>query len=98
MRCGPAPWRETFQPRAVDQKNIQPAVVVVVIEGDATASGFEQVLVLVLATVDGFCVEPRLSRDVQKADPKLGTGRRFWFRGRLQRQATCTGSERTDER
>ena len=36
---------ETFQTRAVDQENVDPAVVIVIIKGDATAGGFEKVFV-----------------------------------------------------
>ena len=45
-----------FQSRAVHQENIQPAIVVVVIECDAAASRFQQIFVLVLAAKDRFCV------------------------------------------
>src|SRR5947199_8813320 len=98
MRGGLASRRETLQPRSVDQEDIQPAVIVVVIEGDTAASGFEQIFVLVLAAVNGFCVEPGFSRDIQEADPEVGTRRRFWFRRRLLQQTMRTGPERTHER
>lgn len=98
MRDWLASCRETFQPRAVDQEDIQPAVIVVIIEGDATAGGFEQVFVFVFAAVNRFRVEPRLFRDIQKADPDISTRRRFWFRGGLLQQRMGTGTEGTDER
>src|SRR5437868_6023111 len=98
MRSRLAACRETLQPRAVDQEDVQPSVIVVVVEGDTAAGGFEQVLILVLAAVNRLCVESRLSRDIQEADPKVGARRRFCFRGTLLHQGMCTGSERTNER
>ncbi len=69
---------KAFQTRAVYDKNIQPAVVVVIVEGDATAGGFEQVFILVLSAEDGFDVQPGFAGDVYKIDAKIG-GRRGGF-------------------
>src|SRR6266571_1835847 len=63
--------RKTFQARAVHQKNIQPTVVVVIVESDATAGSLEEVFVFVLATKNGFDVEARVARDVEEGDAKI---------------------------
>ena len=60
------PLGETFEPPAVDKKNVEPAIVVVVIECDAAAGGFEEIFVFVLAAIDGFCVETGFFGDVEK--------------------------------
>ncbi len=62
---------KTFKARAVDEENIQPAVVVVIIEGDAAAGGFEEILVLVFAAEDGFGVEAGLPCDVKEGNAKI---------------------------
>jgi len=48
---------KSFEARAVDEKNIEPAVVVVVIERDSAAGSFEQVFVLIFTAEGGFGVE-----------------------------------------
>ena len=63
---------EAFQPPAVHQKDVEPAVVVVVVEGDAAAGGLEQVLVLVLAAEDGLGVETSFAGDVGEGDADIG--------------------------
>ena len=65
---------EALEPPAVDQENVEPVVVVVVVEGDAAAGGFEQVLVLVLAAEDGFGVEAGLLADVDEGDADVAVG------------------------
>ena len=72
MRSRLLPCGKTFQPPAIDQKNIQPAVVVVVVEGDAAAGGFEQILVFVFAAEDCFRVEAGFAGDVQEVDAEIG--------------------------
>src|SRR5438034_3926666 len=59
--------RKTFQAPTVYQKNIQPAIVVVVVERDAAAGGLKQVFIFVLATVNRLCVESRFATDVYKS-------------------------------
>jgi len=61
---------KAFEARAVDEKNVQPAVVVVIIEGDAAAGGFEEILVLVLAAENGLGVEAGFPRDVEEGNAK----------------------------
>ena len=45
-QCGSWPFGKAFQAPAVDQEEVEPAVVVVVVEGQAAAGGFEQIFVL----------------------------------------------------
>ena len=84
---------EAFQPPAVHQEDVEPAVVVVVVEGDAAAGGLEQILVLVLAAEDGLGVEAGFASDVGEGDANVGLGLR---RGRGQR--LCRLAEQRDER
>ena len=65
-----ARWK-AFEPRTVDQKNVEPAIVVVVIERDAAASGLEQVFVLVLAAKDRLGVESGFFCNVDKGDAEI---------------------------
>ena len=46
--------REAFQAPAVDEEEVLPAVVVIVVKGEAAAGGFKEVLVGQLAAVDGL--------------------------------------------
>ena len=72
--------RKTFQAPSVYQENIQPAVIVIVIESDAATSCFEQIFVLVFAAEYGFRVQPGFLGDVQEVDAELrrsGRGSRF---------------------
>jgi len=81
----PAFWK-TFQAPAVDQENVQPAVVIIVVESYSATGGLEQEFIFVFATEDRFCVEAGFFGDVQKVDAeggrRRGSGRR---RGRLLR-------------
>src|SRR5713226_3897743 len=71
MRSGFLSSRKTFEAPAVDEKNVQPAVVVVIVESDATAGGFEKILVFVLAAEDGSGVKSGFTRDIQKGDAQI---------------------------
>ena len=71
MRRRFAPRGKALEPRAVHQKNVEPSVVVVVVEGNAAAGGFQQIFVLVLAAENGFRVQPGFARDVEKADAQI---------------------------
>src|SRR5208282_5527342 len=51
VRDGLLPLSEPFKPRAVDQEDIDPVVVVIVVEGYAATSGLEEISVLVFAAV-----------------------------------------------
>src|SRR5438876_12170580 len=63
---------KTFEPGAIYQKNIEPAVVVVVVEGNAATRGFEQILVLVFSAKDCFRIQAGLARNIQEANAKIG--------------------------
>ena len=62
------PGGKALQAPAVDQKNIQPAIVVVVVERQPAAGGFEQILVLALAAVNGLHGQAGFLHHVDKAD------------------------------
>ena len=74
MRCGFLSGGKTFEAPAVNEKNIQPAVLVVVIEGGAAAGGFKEIFIFVLAAEDGFGVEAGFTRDVQEGNTKIVDG------------------------
>src|SRR5258708_9689492 len=58
---------KTFQTRAVDEENVHPAIIVVIVEGDSTTGGFEKIFVLVLAPEDSFGVQAGLTPDIEEA-------------------------------
>src|ERR1035441_3710872 len=58
--------RETFQAPAVHQEDIQPAIVVVIIESQAAAGGFEKIFILTLAAIDGLYGQARLFDHIHK--------------------------------
>ena len=72
MRRGLAARRKAFQPRSIHQKNIEPAVVVVIVEGNAATRGFEQIFIFVLSAEDGFRIQAGFASYVEKADAKIG--------------------------
>ena len=78
MRDGFLSFGEAFQSGTVDQEDVEPIVVVVVVEGHAAASCLKEVFVFVLATVDRLCVEARLTRYVDKAHSERSAGDRRW--------------------
>src|SRR5436309_2949763 len=81
---------KTFQAVAVDKKNIQPAVVVVIVEGDAAAGGFEKIFIFVLAAENGFGVEAGFARDVEEGNAKIvvgGGGARLWRNVALRKES-----------
>src|SRR5208283_3704339 len=76
-------WGKALESRAIYQKNIEPPIVVVIVERNTAAGGFEQILVLVPASEDGFRIQPGLTGDVEKADVQIAAvDRRFVFRRR----------------
>ena len=78
MRSGLLPCGKTFQARAVHEKNVEPAVVVVIVEGDAAAGRFEQIFVFVFAAEERFDVEAGFFRDVDEADAEVRPAWRAW--------------------
>src|ERR1700731_778726 len=71
--------KKPFEPGTIDQKNIEPAVVVVVVEGNAATRGFEQILVLVLSAKDCFRIQAGVAGNIQKADAQIGVLRPLLF-------------------
>ena len=59
---------KTFEAPAVHKKNIEPVVVVVIVERDAAARGLEQIFILVFPAEDSFDVEAGFAGDVEEAD------------------------------
>jgi len=60
-----------FELRPVYQKNIQPAVLIVVEEGGATSGCLDQVAITLLAAISGFRSQPRFSRHVYKLHVRI---------------------------
>src|SRR6185437_414522 len=88
--------REALEAPAVDQKNIQPAIVVIIVERHAATRGLKEIFVLVFAAVDGFRVEPGLARHVDKAQSQASDGFcRLFCRG-VQRLRPQRTSQRQD--
>src|SRR5437667_2350889 len=63
---------ETFQARSIQQKNIQPTIVIVIVKSHAAASGLKQIFVLVLAAVDCFGIQSRLAVNIDKSYAEIG--------------------------
>src|SRR5258705_10344222 len=61
---------KTFQTRAVDEENVHPAIIVVIVEGDSTTGGFEKIFILVLAPEDSFGVQAGLTPKLRKLTPR----------------------------
>src|SRR5437667_9654309 len=72
---------ETFQVRSIHKKNIQPAIVIVIVKSHAAARGLKQSFVLVLAAVDCFGIQSRLAVNIDKSYAEIGG---FGRGGRLQ--------------
>ena len=53
------PRRKTFYPRSVEQKDIQPTIVVIVKEGNPTSVSFQDVSLALLPAVVVSEIEPR---------------------------------------
>ena len=80
MRSRFAAGGKALEPRSVHQKDIEPSVIVVIVEGNAAARGFEQILVLVLAAKNRFRVQPGFAPDVDEAYAQIAAlGWRFIF-------------------
>jgi len=57
MRSGFLSFGEAFESGAVDEEDVEPAIVVVIIEGDPAAGSLEEIFIFVLASEDGLRVE-----------------------------------------
>jgi hypothetical protein len=62
---------KSFETPAIHQKNIQPAVVVEIVESYAATGGLEEIFVLVLPTENRFGVEAGFARDVEKCHAEI---------------------------
>ena len=86
MPGGFLPRGKTFEAPAVYEENIQPTVVVVIVEGDTAAGGLEEISIFVFATENSFGVEAGLASNVDEADAqfarKCGRRRESCARGR----------------
>src|ERR1700737_1653361 len=74
MRRRLLPNRKSLQPPSIHQKNIQPSVVVVIVESHPAACRFQQIFIFVLPTKNSFGVQPRLFCNIQKTQSQ-GTSR-----------------------
>src|SRR5579859_2125387 len=80
MGRGSLPGGKAFQASAVDQKNVEPAIVVVIVESDAAAGGLQQIFVFVFAAENCFHVESGFAGHVDKTDAQGARGgRRRWL-------------------
>src|SRR5277367_3099384 len=68
MTTGFLPGRKAFESPAIDEEEIEPAIRVVVVEGEPAARGFQQIFVGFLAAVDGLDGKAGLLHDVSEAD------------------------------
>src|SRR5215469_1328231 len=59
---------ETLQAGTIHHKNVEPAIVIVVIKRNSTTRRFEQIFILVLATKESLDVQARLLRHIDEAD------------------------------
>jgi hypothetical protein len=66
---------KAFEARAVHPKNIEPAIVVVIVESDATTGGLRQIFVFMLAAKNRFGVEASFLRNVDEVDAERRGGR-----------------------
>src|SRR5271166_2021820 len=88
---------KSFQAPSIHHKNVQPAIVVVIVEGEAAASGFQQVLVLAHATEDGFNVQAGTLDDIHEADTQRGAfDRGFRTGGRRSGLGVVAALDRTN--
>jgi hypothetical protein len=71
VRCWLLASGKTLEAHSVDQEDVQPAIVVVIVESDTAAGGFEQIFVLMLATKDRLGVEARFSSNIQETDTQV---------------------------
>ena len=88
MTAGFLAGRKAFEPPAIDQEEIEPAIRVVVVEGQSAASGFQQILVGFLPAVDGLDRKAGLLHDVGEADAQ-GRSLQRRFGARRWRSRLC---------
>ena len=71
MRCGLLARGKAFETRTIHQENVEPTVVVIVVEGDTTASRFQQILVLVFAAENSFHAQAGVPGHIDKAHAEI---------------------------
>src|SRR5579885_600353 len=77
MRRGLAAGRKSLEPRAVHEEDVEPAVVVVVVECDSTSGRLQQIFVFVLAAEDSLHIQSGLACHIQEADANIAGSRLF---------------------
>src|SRR3989440_13100473 len=70
MTSGLFPFWKPSQSPAVHEEDIEPPIVVIVIESHATACSLKQVFVFLDTAEDGLRIQSGLSRDIDKTDAK----------------------------
>src|SRR5579871_645650 len=72
VRRGFASDRKSFDLRTIHNEDVEPAIIVVVVEGDAASGSFEQILILVVSSKDRLYVQSRFARDIHKVNAQFG--------------------------
>ena len=72
---------EAFETRTVHEKNVEPAIVVVVVERNSATGCFEQIFVLVFAAEDRLGIQAGFAPHVEEGDSEIVARRRNFFRG-----------------
>jgi len=62
------PLRKALKPPAIHQEDIEPIILIVVKECNSASGRLKEVLVGVLATINGLDIQPGLPRNIYKAD------------------------------
>src|SRR6267154_1404200 len=83
MRRRSFPLRKSLEARAIHQKNIQPAIVIVIVEGNAAAGRLQKILVLMLAAENRFDIKSRFASYVDEINAQAS--------GRRRRRLLCSG-------
>ena len=79
MRRGFAAGGKAFQPPAIYQKNIEPAIVIVIIKSHSAARCFQQIFILVLAAKNCFCINSGFASYIQEGDTQIVGSRGTYF-------------------
>ena len=69
-------FRKTFEAGSVHEEDVEPAIVVVVVEGDTTSGGFKQVFILVLAAESGDGIQSGFFGDIDERNTQVCSGSR----------------------
>src|SRR5712671_5953520 len=74
MRRRSLPGGETLEARAIHQENIQPAIIIVIVECNAAAGRLQQILVLMLAAENRFDIKPGFASHIDEIDAQAIRG------------------------